>query len=706
MLLPTRSKDEIQAEADVDVQPEAEAVAVPSFGITVQAEGSPKVSGVAYTGGKLRLPNYPSPVVIDLAGLRIPKTVPLLVNHENKTFARLGLVAATVHDGALYIEGDIVSTSGTARGVIDQGKAGNDWQLSVGAQPDTDTVELVRGERVINGQRHVGPFYHVKGATLREVSVLPIGADEGAHMRIAAAYEADFTRKESEMKYEEWLTAKGFDPAALDEKQNATLKASYDAEINPPAPATPPKKAESTPLDEIVAAQRIEQDRHRNIEAIAASAITDHPESLDTIDKMAKAAIEAKSDTKDFELALLRGLRPTVRSRRPKQDDVAPDVLEAALCTSTGLYMSGDRKPEDDFKVEVLEAAHKQWPHGLGIQELLLRAAHQRGYESYSVSNVKGLLQAAFDDHPQGIQAAGGFSTVSLSGILGNTANKFLSKGFMSVENTWRKVCSIGNVRDFKAMTHYVLTGATTYQEVGPDGEIQHALPGETSYTNQAKTYGLMLAITRHDIINDDLGALSKNPTMLGRGAALKLNLVFWTAFMAAESTFWTVAQGNRNASSETVDNTGLTAAELLFMNQTDPDGHPLGVAPAILLVPPALKRASLAMMNSLEIREDPSNAGTDDYPTGNTFSGNYEVAVSAYLSNSSITNYSAAEWYLMADPNDLSAVEVVFLNGKDMPTVETADADFNQLGIQMRAYHDFGVTTQEYRASVKMAVD
>jgi hypothetical protein len=50
----------------------------------------------------------------------------------------------------------------------------------------------------------------------------------------------------------------------------------------------------------------------------------------------------------------------------------------------------------------------------------------------------------------------------------------------------------------------------------------------------------------------------------------------------------------------------------------------------------------------------------------------------------------------------DLAAIEVAFLKGVEVPTVETADADFNTLGIQMRGYHDFGVTKQDYRAGVK----
>ncbi|MBU0639071.1 MAG: hypothetical protein KKB50_09420, partial [Planctomycetes bacterium] len=46
--------------------------------------------------------------------------------------------------------------------------------------------------------------------------------------------------------------------------------------------------------------------------------------------------------------------------------------------------------------------------------------------------------------------------------------------------------------------------------------------------------------------------------------------------------------------------------------------------------------------------------------------------------------------------PTDLPVIEVAFLNGQESPTIETADADFNVLGIQMRGYHDFGVALQE----------
>lgn len=39
------------------------------------------------------------------------------------------------------------------------------------------------------------------------------------------------------------------------------------------------------------------------------------------------------------------------------------------------------------------------------------------------------------------------------------------------------------------------------------------------------------------------------------------------------------------------------------------------------------------------------------------------------------ITNYSTTHWFLLADPMDLPTIEVAFLNGQEMPFVETASA-------------------------------
>ena len=141
--------------------------------ITASAEGQrPTVSGMAYSGGKMRLAGWKHPVVVDLAGMVIPDQVPLLADHRNSTMSRVGMITAQVVDNQLTISGEIVAEGDVASGIVAQGKAGVAWQLSIGA--DVQEAELVKGKKTVNGTDLEGPFYHVTKSTLREVSVVAV----------------------------------------------------------------------------------------------------------------------------------------------------------------------------------------------------------------------------------------------------------------------------------------------------------------------------------------------------------------------------------------------------------------------------------------------------------------------------------------------------------------------------------------------------
>ena len=80
-----------------------------------------------------------------------------------------------------------------------------------------------------------------------------------------------------------------------------------------------------------------------------------------------------------------------------------------------------------------------------------------------------------------------------------------------------------------------------------------------------------------------------------------------------------------------------------------------------------------------------------------NVLQGRYRVVVSNYLTSSST-------WWLAADAADLNALDVVFLNGQQVPTIEQVSADYQLLGVQMRGYMDFGVTKAESLSCYRMA--
>lgn len=665
-----------------DCTVELEAAAPESAG----GEALPRFSMVAYTGGAMQLGGWGHPTVISLDGMAIPaQRRPVRFNHSS--YEGVGHTERiAVEDGRLVAEGVVSRDTQAAKEIIASGKRGFPWQASIGAS--ADEVEFIKRDVsvTVNGRQFKGPLYVVHKARLNEISFVDLGADQQTQARIAAK-EPDMAKARiSEDGVVEAQDESADATQGQPSQQGQTVQARQGTATSDPA----------SEIEGIVASARAESARRRRIQDITAEALASRPELVDSIDRLARNAIEAGRTSEQFQLDVMRATRDFGGVGGPRRQDHRTDgeLVEAALCMAGGLERN---ILEAQFGEQTLEAAGRQYRHGLGLQETLLLFAHQNGYRGFGRSDPRGLLRAAFADGE--IQAAGP-STLSLPGILSNVANKFLRAGFEAVEGTWREISARRPVRDFKQVSSYTLTGDFTYKQVAPGGELEHATAGEQSYTNKADTYGRMFAIDRRDIINDDLDALTAIPRRLGRGAGLKLNEVFWNAFMDNAAFF---AAGNNNYLSGAGTAFGidsLTSAEQLFLDQTDPDGKPLAVAPKVLLVPNGLYVPATQVMNSTELRD---TTASKKYATSNPHAGKFAVVRSSYLSNAAFTGYSALAWYLLADPMDMPVIEVAFLNGQEQPTVETAEADFNTLGIQMRGYHDFGVSKQEPRGGVKM---
>lgn len=663
-----------------------------------------KFSMTAYTGGKMMLGGWPLPVVVDLSGVKVSaKSRPILRDHNPAQI--VGHTTEITTAGSIKLKGVISAANQHAQEVQASSDNGFPWQASIGATPDR-VVRVDAGETVeVNGRRFSGPIYVAKQSTLREVSFVALGADDNTSSRLEGGDPPSSQIEVTTMEFEKWLQAKGFDPAQLSDDQNKSLKAMHDAEVKakqtPPAapPATPPANTPPSPHGTdflaVLEAERKEKDRIDAINGLAVQAIKDYPTQIESIETLVKAAHNDKTvDSRTFELNMLRAMRPTGPSKLRGQDEIGDKVIVAAICKTVGL-----RNIDKQFDERTLDATDRYFKNGIGLQQILFRAAAANGQHFDSAANLRGLLQAAFGGN--GIQASGGFSSFSLSGILGDALNKMLHDYFNSVENTWRQISAVRPVRDFRQINSYSLTGDLQYEKIGPAGEIKHGTLSETSYSNQADTYAKMLAITRKDIVNDDLGAFQRIPQRLGRGAALAINDVFWTEFLNNSSFF---AAGNSNVSTgagSALDATGaaINAAEVIFAKQTDPDGKSLGVMPRVILVPPTLANTAARLMGSML-----TVGGSSNVADKNVYQGKYRVASSVYMENTSYTGNSAAAWYLLADPMDMPVIETVFLNGRETPVVESADADFDTLGIQIRAYHDFGVAKQEARGGVRSA--
>lgn len=655
------------------------------------AKGPRTFSSVFYTGGPLSIAGWDLPVVVDLAGLKASKV--LVANLDHDSTKRVGNFEL-VNDGRQLVANGKANAATAARDeVVNSAIEGYQWQASLEVSPHK-VEELAKGKTTtVNGQEITGPAYITRTGTLKGFGFVTHGADDNTTATIAASAASSGKGKKMDQKFKAWIEAMGFDAESLTEDQVAGLQANFSGQNGKP------KKVTATnPFEE----RKLEAKRRQDIRECADRVIESRNsdfEEIEAIEKMVEHAIEAKMDMRDFRLELYESTSVpagrTITASR-KDNRLTPEVLEAAICEAGKLPGY-----EDLFADHVLQAAHTRFKGRIGLGQIFMLAAEANGYRGDFASKVTVEVQnAAFFGVGGGRGIQGAMSTIAIPTILSNTANKFLMVGWNAIDMTPLRIAKVRSVNDFKQITTVSLTGDLQFEKVGAGGEIKHGTLGEQAYNNQADTYAKMLAITRKDIINDDLGALTSVPQRLGRGAALKLNDIFWTAFLDNASTSWFHADNN-NVNTAVADMTigGLAATDTIFMNQTDYDGKPLGSQPAILVVPTALKSSARTLMASETVID---GTATGLQGNKNPFAGRFRVESSPYMSNSSYTGYSAQAWYMLADPEDLPFIEIAALYGRVEPVVETADAAFNVLGVEMRGYSDVGVAKQEKKAGVR----
>ena len=726
---PLTDETQIEADANNDV-PNVEITSVDD---SVQSElGSeqapseqkiPTFHMVAYTGGAMVPCSWSYPVVIELDGIKqLNKLTPIRFNHDSWT----GVGHATkvyVRDGALQAEGVISRDNEYARDVVSAAKNGFPWQVSVGGRAIKKTFCEEGTSVVANGKKFKGPITYVSEFELCEISFCDLGADSKTSASVAASHimgneimnkDETFDVAANEEKLE---TIVAQADSTTDDVVNAVAQESAepDAELAPdpdpepegafepiPEPIEEPTEAKaSAPTPEIVDFSQSEYRKNLIANANRKDAIM----SVDAtgFEDLRAQAIEEGWSFKDFNVALkaarhdkaLASPKDLPKGAKPMNNQISDVAIEASIVTDV-LGSSVAQRYYDERALNDADAIHRK-----------LRCFR----DVFAYATQSPFYKEDLRDMNQ-IQAA--FTTSALEKIFRNVVNKALLTGYETVNDDWRKFCSISRANDFKPVYNYRIGGDFTYKEISNNAnEISNATFSEEEYTNSVKSYALMYTITRQMLYNDDLNALSEYPRRLGQGAAETLNDEIYRVLLANSpcsdgNPFYSNAHKNyRVATSEKPTALALdTLAEAseMFETQETPDGRPIAQDARYLFVPTALKTTAWRLLNSIALNETTAT----NMPAGaaNPFYGKYEIVSSPYLQSSRYTNANSANWYLFGDPNRISAIDVIFLNGVERPTIEQGSVAFDQLGIAYRGVFDFGVKQMDWRGSVLFAAE
>ncbi len=291
-------------------------------------------------------------------------------------------------------------------------------------------------------------------------------------------------------------------------------------------------------------------------------------------------------------------------------------------------------------------------------------------------------------------RSAGGMhSTSDFANLLANVASKRLRAAYEAAPQNWKRIARQSNNPDFKEKSVVQLSSAPSFKRVREGDEYSYGALTEGVEKYALATYGRIIAITRQTLINDDLSAFDRLPTLLGRAAAELEASTFWSIFTSNPAMNDTIAlfhadHGNLGSASA-INEAGLTAGKAAMRKQKSlaakaADREPLNLVPKFLIVSPDKEVEAQKMLTAV----------TPNAASGvNVFQSSQELIVEARLTGNA--------WYQAADPATIDTIEYSYLEGEEGVYVEER-VGFKVDEIEIKGRLDFAAKAIDHRGLYK----
>ena len=278
--------------------------------------------------------------------------------------------------------------------------------------------------------------------------------------------------------------------------------------------------------------------------------------------------------------------------------------------------------------------------------------------------------------------------------ILSDSVNKSMSTAYKSAPLTYKQWTGKGSNPDFKGATHYQISEAGELEKMTQTGEFKFDEMKDQGVSKSIATFGKEFGITRVALINDDLSVLTRIPEAYVRAAGRGINNLVYKMLTSNPIIFdnrqlFHDGHGNLAVAGEGINIASLSAGRAAMRKQKNLRGkETLNISPRYLIVGPDKETEAEQMINSIV---DPSR----NNQVVNPFNNKLEVICDA--------NIDGNAWFLAADQMDCDGIEVTYLNGNEMPQLES-QIGFDYLGIKWRIFMDYGVNILDYRGLYKNA--
>jgi phage major head subunit gpT-like protein len=287
--------------------------------------------------------------------------------------------------------------------------------------------------------------------------------------------------------------------------------------------------------------------------------------------------------------------------------------------------------------------------------------------------------------------------------LLENLLNKVLQAQYSITPDTWRRFCNTSTATDFRAQNRYRWGNLSSLDNLGQNGEfLQKALSDAEKATITVATKGNIVSISRQMIVNDDMNAFTRLPGMLGRAAALSIEVDIYALLASNAGLGPTLSDGATlfHATHGNITTGAALAAAAIDLDrvamasQKEPNGNDyVDLRPAILVLPVGLGGQAKVINQSLY---DPDTVANKSQMKPNIVVGLFREVVDT-------PRLSGTRRYLFADPSIAPVLEVAFLEGQQSPVLETQEV-WRTDGAELKVRFDYGVAGVDYRGAVTNA--
>jgi hypothetical protein len=597
----------------------------------------------AYNGGSMNIAGH-GEVVVDTSGVKAAAQTPLLSGHDASLGGVVGFATVNASGGKLTAAGYVVPSTDAAKQIVSLAKAGFAFQASIGLEPTEkenlkpDQLVNVNGQQIRAGSRGLTL---VRAGNLKEISILPLGADSSTSVKISAT------------------SPKGH---------------SMSTSVNNP--------------EEII---RAERERVRSIEA-ACAGFGDDP---------AAQQLRAKAIAGDLDLSqlnaglltVLRGKRvvsqavgnPTMYATRPD----GKDVLSAAILIRAGQEPAGVK----GFGAETMQRARDL--RLTSFVDILRAAWVMDGREP--PKNTNELIQASSG---ASIVSLPNILSNAMHKTLMNSYQSFPS----AMRQIAKKLVAedFKTHRDMRLTGDIIMKTLPVSGEIEPARLGEQAYTWNVgTYARIIKIDRTLIVNDDLSAFGTVPQMFGRGAALAQEDKFWSMVLANSDSFFAGANANY-LSGTTAGPTNSAISLEGMQNAVATMLRQVDDAGYPVNIVPRFLVVPPELKSAGDSLFHSLTVVAGPTAAaGAALLPSANAFFGLAEPLVSPYLSNSNYSGYSLTGWYLFGDPGDVAAFGIGYLNGTEVPFVEQVPNAPETLGWCFRAYTDFGVTQLDPRGAV-----